>query len=376
METTNLESGSPGRTSQLLMQMIGQLTEQMQILRADREADREATQAQIRMLQETLSSARPTPLPTEPEVRLETQPGAERSMSPRLRKKKPTLPDPPRFEGNRPKFRAWLSEVKNKLRVDGEAIGSGEDQFAYIYARLGGAPQQMTIAYVEARIHNGTSDPEHYLRYLEDCYGDPNAKVRAVERLRSLRQRENESFAVLLPRFERELADAGGASWPEEVKISYLEGALCQQLRLATVYANPDRSTYSSWVSSLQKLASGLDSINKEAKVNGGDLAKSRGAYPNAGTHAETNHAKDQDGDMKMAGVNKTAEKPEAPRNERRCYRCGRTGHFVASCPAQVVFPENQKGGKAKVGRANKPKMSESSESTSETSEDEGAGKE
>lgn len=169
METNGQEGGSPGRTSQMLMQMMSQMTEQMQALRDEREADREAMQLQIQALQSAIATPTPTPQPQ----RI-TRPEPRRSCSPEsaIVKKKSTLPDPPRFEGTRSEFRPWLSEMKNKLRVDGPVLGSRPDQFAYIYARLGGTPQRMTIAYVEAKGNNGESDPDHYLQYLEECYGD------------------------------------------------------------------------------------------------------------------------------------------------------------------------------------------------------------
>ncbi|XP_044715292.1 reverse transcriptase (RNA-dependent DNA polymerase) domain-containing protein [Hirsutella rhossiliensis] len=117
------------------------------------------------------------------------------------------LQNPPRFEGVRSKFRAWLSEMKNKLRVDGRDSRAGQ------------------IAILEAKRQGKLCDTA--------------------------------------PRFEKELADSGGATWPEEVKISYLEGALSPDLRLATVYAAPTRSTYSEWVRSLQRLSSGLEGVEK-----------------------------------------------------------------------------------------------------------------
>ncbi|KAM4055021.1 hypothetical protein HRG_010197 [Hirsutella rhossiliensis] len=167
------------------MQMMSQMAEQLQSLRADRDADRDATREQIQLLQDSLTTSRPTPLGTESESRAEPLHEPNRLVDTSLRKTRPTLPDPPRFEGVRSKFRAWLSEMKNKLRVDGRVIGNKADQFAYIYARLGGAPQQMTIAYVEAGGRGGDSDPDQYLQYLEECYGDPNARTRALDKLRS-----------------------------------------------------------------------------------------------------------------------------------------------------------------------------------------------
>ncbi len=364
MDSTFSDGSSSERTSQLLMQMMSQMTEQIQNLRTERELDRDATRDQIRLLQERLTSSRPTPLSTDPDCGAEPLNGPDRTFDAPTRKTRPTLPDPPKFEGARFKFRAWLSEMKNKLRVDGCVIGSRADQFAYIYARLGGAPQQMTIAYVEAGGRGGDSNPDQYLQYLEECYGDPNAKTRALDNLRSLRQRENESFAALLPRFEKELADSGGAEWPEEVKISYLEGALNHKLRLATVYAEPTRSTYVEWVHSLQRLSSSLDCVerrNPTSKGVGNRKARSS----------------DSDGDTKMGGVNRTSQTPQKgrnensrPRNERRCYRCGRTGHVIANCPAKVVFPTEEKKSRPATARVKQPDSSDDSDSTATSDED------
>ena len=64
---------------------------------------------------------------------------------PRLR---PTLPDPPCFDGKRSNFPTWLLEIGNKLDTDGAAIGTHEAQFAYVYARLDSTLQKMAAAYV------------------------------------------------------------------------------------------------------------------------------------------------------------------------------------------------------------------------------------
>ena len=39
-------------------------------------------------------------------------------------KPKPSLPNPPKFDGNRQKFRVWELEMKEKLHNDSEAIGT------------------------------------------------------------------------------------------------------------------------------------------------------------------------------------------------------------------------------------------------------------
>lgn len=357
METGSQDGGSPGRTSQLLVRMVSQLAEQMDAERVNREADREATQAQIKMLQEALSSSRPTPLPTEQGGRVEYAQEQIRPLIEHPRKTKPTLPDPPRYDGNRRRFRAWLNEIKNKLRVDGGVIGTKADHFAYIYSRLSDSPQQMTIAFVEAGGREGDSNPDDYLQYLEECYGDPNAKARAIERLRVLKQGETESFAALLPRFEKELADSGGAVWPEEVRISYLEGALNRQLRLAAVYAAPNRGSYSAWVRDIQRLSSGLEGVNKQEKHCGTHPAARRQLHP------ETRNRQPQevDEDIRMTGINQAFQGTQAQhrsKDERRCYRCNRKGHLIAQCQAKAVFPKGRKD-PPQLARVSEPEVSD-----------------
>ena len=66
-------------------------------------------------------------------------------------------------------------------------------------------------AYIEKGGSDGLYNPDEYLVYLYSCYGDLNAQVQAVDRLRTIKQREVDNFAIFLPRFEKELADSRGA---------------------------------------------------------------------------------------------------------------------------------------------------------------------
>ncbi|KAF6809230.1 pol-like protein [Colletotrichum plurivorum] len=120
--------------------------------------------------------------------------------------------------------------MRAKLQVDQEAFGGDAERFAYIYARLEGTAQMMSSAFYAEGSKLGFS-PDQFMDYMERRYGDPNAKVRALDRLRSLRQKDNESFASFFPKFENELANSGGGSWADIVRINYLEGTLNDTLR-------------------------------------------------------------------------------------------------------------------------------------------------
>ncbi|KAH9234154.1 hypothetical protein K456DRAFT_52493, partial [Colletotrichum gloeosporioides 23] len=51
---------------------------------------------------------------------------------------------------------------------------------------------------------------DQFMQYLKTRYGDPNAEARALDRLHTIQQKENKSFTIFLPKFEKELAEGGG----------------------------------------------------------------------------------------------------------------------------------------------------------------------
>ena len=151
--------------------------------------------------------------------------------------------------------------MKHKLKVDGSVIGGHIKQFTYIYAQLDDTPQGITSAFIEAGGRDGLFNPNGYLLYLHKYYRDPNAQARAVDRLRTMKQRENKSFATFLPRFEKELANSGGGHWETDIYINYLEGALNYKLydRLISIPAIPTK--YNDYIWTVQTIGFQLDSL-------------------------------------------------------------------------------------------------------------------
>lgn len=169
-----------------LAQMMVQMMNQMNDMRAEQASEREAMRVQIRALQENVASLQTTPVatpqtPTPPALPgVSVMPPAPPGVTvtppspPGQTKKKATLPDPPRFDGTRKKFRTWKQEMESKLETDGPAIGTRRDQFAYIFARLTDVPQAMSAAYYDHSKQTGATDPSRFLSYLSSCYLDPN----------------------------------------------------------------------------------------------------------------------------------------------------------------------------------------------------------
>ena len=93
----------------------------------------------------------------------------------------------------------------------------------------------MVATFFEQGGSSGTSNPAEFVDYLDTIFLDPNLSSRAVDRLRTLRQGDKESFSTFLPRFEKELADSRLRDAGDAVAISYLEGALNSQMSTALI---------------------------------------------------------------------------------------------------------------------------------------------
>ncbi|KAG7285833.1 hypothetical protein NEMBOFW57_008127 [Staphylotrichum longicolle] len=62
-------------------------------------------------------------------------------------------------------------------------------------------------------------------------YEDPNVAQYVLNNLDSIAQGKTESFVAFYPRFEKQLADMGGATWHTPVQINYLRKAFNDEMK-------------------------------------------------------------------------------------------------------------------------------------------------
>ena len=245
---------------------------------------------------------------------------------------KEKLPTLDKYTGKRSEWDEWHLTAKNKLAVDGEAIGTNLDQFMYIFSRLGGDAAKTVSTKAQTLSDNRSGNGASFLAYLDTVYGDPNKRSRALQALYNMKQKNHESFAAFLPKFESTLANAGGSELPDEQKISLLKNALNDALRMQLVGLTGEATTvWTKYVSHLQTVSS--------------DLASLQHSHKKAVLPTEVGTARDKDtmdweptrSSNTTAGSRKRAkwvskETLDFRMQKNLCLRCGRPGHRAADC--------------------------------------------
>jgi hypothetical protein len=269
---------------------------------------------------------------------------------------RPKLRDMPLFTGKRSEWRSWKSRMEAKLRKDKLAIGDPSDHFAYIEASLDDTPAKMVLAYVERARKMNDEDPDQFMAYLNNIYGDDNAKERANNKLNSMSQGK-EAFATFLPKFERTLAEAGGGEWTDEVKINTLKRMLNQELRRSLVYIPIHPEKYNDFIRTMQTLASRLAALDPQ-KPTTTTAPKSAPAADEMDWQPSTNKAQASEQlsvnkvPVKEQGEQKRAQWVSKDTLEKRksnnlCLRCGGKGHFIGKC--KLLPPRSPQQGQTKV---------------------------
>ncbi|KAK4117936.1 hypothetical protein N657DRAFT_540960, partial [Parathielavia appendiculata] len=269
--------------------------------------------------------------------------------------KKMTLPDPPRFDGNRKNYRSWKLEMEGKLRTDGCLLGPPADQFTYIYSRLGVLPQAMAAAFYESGGPGGAHNPVDFLRYLTSTYEDPNLAQHALNNLDEMAQGDKESFAAFYPRFEKELADAGGAAWSDAVRINYLRRTLNKEMKTYLISMLHLPKDYLGFVRELHELGANIDAQRfsqrrAEKKLRNLPSTGSTPTTQRAQNTEQTNVPRPDVMDWEPTKINRAIQKQnkelagkrakwaseqevQRRRREGLCTRCGRKGCWSDKCP-------------------------------------------
>ena len=163
-----------------------------------------ASQQAERLAMEQLAMQQPSVTPMVEQLNATgippTEQGAQQLglIAPAPRKR---LPDISKFDGSQKGYSIWKVEADNKLRIDGAVIGTLQDQAAYLFSRMEAKAQLMVVSFYQ---NQPGCDAATFVQHLNSVYIDPNAAARALNRFQAMKQ-GRESFAIFLPKFEKEL---------------------------------------------------------------------------------------------------------------------------------------------------------------------------
>lgn len=260
------------------------------------------------------------------------------------------LPWPKKFDGTRRKFNSFEAQMLHKLKRDTIFVGNAADKFYAIFENLEGDARKLAEPYYTTGGPNGAQNPDKFMEYLASHYKDQNTKKRAAQELLDVKQGPRQRFSPFFSEWERVLAEAGGTLWPDEAKLTILEGAI--NLRLQGALVSVEMPTdYHKWIKEALSVSGRIEGYHQ--RRNGLFPAHSQGSQNQPSKPPK----KDKDGDTPMTGVNAAGAVPkrrapwlsEAELARRKsaglCFRCGDKDCFRAKkcglLPA--VKPDNQR---------------------------------
>jgi hypothetical protein len=252
------------------------------------------------------------------------------------------LPQPSEFDGTRSKYDGWEIEARNKIKTDGNAMGSEMDQLQYVFARLRGNARNMCLVFVRVKEEDENESGIQLLNYLACTYSDPNRQKKALNNLYSIKQKTNEYFARFLPQFETELANAGALSFDDTIKISLLENAVSQDMQERLVSVFPVPMEYNAFISLLQTIGFRLDALQTPWKERSQPRSTQDTNVDKMDWKPTCTFAA-----QSLANANRRAkwvsmEEIQRRRSNRLCICCGASGHMISSCqyaPARCPSP-------------------------------------
>lgn len=278
-----------------------------------------------------------------------------------------------KYGGERAQWETWKAKAQTKLRIDGEAIGSLADQFSYLFTRLMGTAAQNVTTYYNHQLTTNP-DPNEFLLYMSSTYGDPNRKLKAGEELSQLKQGKN-SFAAFLPRFEKTLVEAGGAQWPDDVKILQVNRTLNSKMAEALIGNVNLPKVYTEYVQTLLIIGGQIDALRKPVFQSAKQESEKTGDEMDW-EPIRANRQKTQD---RKRAKWVSSKELEFRKTERLCIRCGGDGHFVRNCSyAPAARPEGSSEKKLKARKTStlKEERRVDADSNSTDCSDEESGKE
>ena len=233
-----------------------------------------------------------------------------------------------------------------EIQARGKALSCGPDpltQFYTVFNKLRDNAAKNVTPWVTRNLREGTASYEGLLEELGRLYSDPVQQAKALSRLKVMKQQEKESFANFYPKFEKELANAGGSTFQDCLKVMFLQSALNNKYT-SCLPSTKHYEDYNELVSDLQNASANLANRDALRPAMGSYRPASYNFVPTATppplSVADTPTPMDWTPTNNLTrNVNRpearwvSKETRQARRDARCCIRCGSSKHFQGQCP-------------------------------------------
>ena len=265
-----------------------------------------------------------------------------------VRKPKPCLPHPEKFDGSElsffPQFEGLL---RAKLEIDGQAIGQEKERVWYAFGRLSGGAAARIFPWMEYAARQHKLTVYEFMEQLRTAFRDPRQQQKALGQINRTKQ-GSLPFADFLNEFNRLILEAEGWGWDDVIKKGYLKAAISTKL-LSAMIGIQEHGLYDGYCQQLRMVN---DQMNEVAELTAWRTKKARGVAQMPAiqqTTAEPSYDT-MDWQPTVAVSSARTKEPrwasdeviEERRRAGQCLRCGLDGHRVRECRAKLRFPKKK----------------------------------
>lgn len=260
------------------------------------------------------------------------------------------LPDPPRFDGKSYTLRTWVPSIRAKLR---SSQLTGADAFDYVWDRLE-QPQQASVLHLRQLAEASQSwDPEILFSFFQRICHNPREQQEALQRLTTIRQRDDETLIAYLARFERFIFEADASSWPDVTRVTTLHRGLRSSLR-QTLEEDDDslfNLAYDAYVERVQR----ADRRTRRPQPQAAQKEAFKAARPSEPRYTEPmqlNALELYSAPSAASSRHSSSDRADQRFEHELCYYCGSSDHWIADCPS--TEPTSRKPRTRKTARCSR----------------------
>lgn len=242
----------------------------------------------------------------------------------------------------------WQIQARGKAKSCGN---NPEDQFYAVFNKLKDNAAKNVTPWVSQNMAMGKATYEGLLNELGRLYDDPAAQAKPLSNLKTMKQQERESFANFFPKFEKELANAGGVSFEDSIKVMFLRTSLSTRFR-SCLPLTKHYATYEELVTDLQTAAAAIANEEILSGRRHASLIQPRLPEPPAQSFAPTpmdwtptsNNQGRINGqpDQRPRARFVSKEVLKARLEANCCLRCGNSNHYQPNCPYRPPINPNR----------------------------------